>query len=147
MRAGRGEHLGRDIDQWDDHYLGLAGTDVVATEALLVLRDNLAGGAHGLTVTGAPRNGILTSPRALPRCLKPDERPRANRSAHQRIELYDGRARQRARDCDRSAWPGLPGQTASPANTTGEGPPSLLTRGGPAPVSPRSPDRCRSNST
>jgi len=32
--AGTGER--------DDHYLGLAGANVVATEALLVLRDNLA---------------------------------------------------------------------------------------------------------
>src|SRR6266568_2787154 len=31
-----------DIDEQDDHYLGLAGANVVATEALLVLRDNLA---------------------------------------------------------------------------------------------------------
>src|SRR6266851_2800913 len=31
-----------DIDERDDHYLGLAGANVVATEALLVLRDNLA---------------------------------------------------------------------------------------------------------
>lgn len=30
-----------DIDERDDHYLGLAGANVVATEALLVLRDNL----------------------------------------------------------------------------------------------------------
>jgi hypothetical protein len=30
------------IDERDDHYLGLAGANVVATEALLVLRDNLA---------------------------------------------------------------------------------------------------------
>ena len=30
------------IDDRDDHYLGLAGANVVATEALLVLRDNLA---------------------------------------------------------------------------------------------------------
>jgi hypothetical protein len=31
-----------DIDERDDHYLGLAGANVVATEALLALRDNLA---------------------------------------------------------------------------------------------------------
>ena len=31
-----------DIDERDDHYLGLAGANVVATEALLVLPDNLA---------------------------------------------------------------------------------------------------------
>ena len=30
------------IDERDDHYLGLAGANVVATEALLVLRDNVA---------------------------------------------------------------------------------------------------------
>ena len=28
------------IDERDDHYLGLAGANVVATGALLVLRDN-----------------------------------------------------------------------------------------------------------
>ena len=31
-----------DIDERDDHYLGLAGANVVATDALLALRDNLA---------------------------------------------------------------------------------------------------------
>ena len=31
-----------DIDACDDHYLGLAGANVVATESLLALRDNLA---------------------------------------------------------------------------------------------------------
>ena len=31
-----------DIDEQDDHYLGLAGANVVATEALLMLQDNLA---------------------------------------------------------------------------------------------------------
>src|SRR6266571_566418 len=31
-----------DIDEQDDHYLGLAGANVVATEALLALQDNLA---------------------------------------------------------------------------------------------------------
>ncbi|GIJ64740.1 AAA family ATPase [Virgisporangium aurantiacum] len=31
-----------DLDERDDHYLGLAGAHVVATEALLTLRDNLA---------------------------------------------------------------------------------------------------------
>ena len=31
-----------DIDERDDHYLGLAGANVVATEALLALQDNLA---------------------------------------------------------------------------------------------------------
>ncbi len=30
------------IDEQDDHYLGLAGANVVATEALLMLQDNLA---------------------------------------------------------------------------------------------------------
>jgi hypothetical protein len=31
-----------DIDERDDHYLGLAAANVVATEALLILQDNLA---------------------------------------------------------------------------------------------------------
>ena len=31
-----------DIDERDDHYLGLAGANVVATEALLMLQDDLA---------------------------------------------------------------------------------------------------------
>jgi len=31
-----------DIDERDDHYLGLAGANIVATEALLTTRDNLA---------------------------------------------------------------------------------------------------------
>ena len=31
-----------DMDEQDDHYLGLAGANVVATEALLMLQDNLA---------------------------------------------------------------------------------------------------------
>ncbi|TFD84052.1 ATP-binding protein [Cryobacterium lactosi] len=31
-----------DIDELDDHYLGLPGANVVATEALLMLQDNLA---------------------------------------------------------------------------------------------------------
>jgi hypothetical protein len=31
-----------DIDERDDHYLGLAGANVVATESLLMLQDNLA---------------------------------------------------------------------------------------------------------
>src|SRR5256884_8235715 len=31
-----------DIDEQDDHYLGLAGANVVATEALLMLQDNVA---------------------------------------------------------------------------------------------------------
>jgi hypothetical protein len=31
-----------ELDERDDHYLGLDGANVVATEALLALRDNLA---------------------------------------------------------------------------------------------------------
>ncbi|MBG6060083.1 hypothetical protein RCH16_003540 [Cryobacterium sp. MP_M5] len=42
-----------DIDERDDHYLGLTGANVVATESLLMLQDNLvdvmaAGTADGL---------------------------------------------------------------------------------------------------
>ena len=56
MRAGRGEHLGRILTSGTTTTLGWLGTDVVATEALLVLRDNLAGGGSRLDCyRGTPR--------------------------------------------------------------------------------------------
>jgi hypothetical protein len=80
------------IDERDDHYLGLAGTNVVATEALLVLRDNLAEVLTARLLPGhPPRRHPYESRAPHPPLPEPDERP-GQSLGPLRIELYDGRA-------------------------------------------------------
>ncbi|MEU0156402.1 ATP-binding protein [Micromonospora fulviviridis] len=65
-----------DIDERDDHYLGLPGAHVVATEALLALRDNLADVLDAramMCVHGDAGLGKTLSVNASLRALAPNE--------------------------------------------------------------------------
>ena len=65
-----------DLDERDDHYLGLAGANVVATDALLRLRDNLADVVEAramMCVHGDAGLGKTLSVNASLRALAPEE--------------------------------------------------------------------------